>query len=493
MKLDSARLSRGAREKPSATAPDSAFSPPGGAGGGGAKPQLASALSRWRIPLIVIAAVLLVAVGYQFLRSDEQPKIHFRLAEVSRGSIVNVVSASGTLKPAATVAVPALVSGQVAEVNADFNSAVHAGDPLARLVSDVAEAQVQMATADLAVARGQVDIAHSQTDRAHRDVDNARAMVQSARADVERAALTAGDAKQDLQRTQTLRQTGDASRVDQEKARSASGQAGAALASAKSHEAAAVASLASAQAQATVAEAQERNAQATVASREAALKQAQLNLAQTVVRSPIDGVVIDRNVAVGQTVAAGSQGAPLFTIADDLRHLELHASIDEADIGRVAPGQEARFSFDAFPSRTFSGKVVDVRKMPQVVQGVVSYDVVISVVNDDQKLLPGMTADVRIVAGERNDVVKVPNAAFRFHPADEPVETAADANTAAAASKATVWRLGRDGRPYAVAVQTGLSDGIDTEIVAGDLKPGQKVIVGASRTAEAARTEPPKF
>lgn len=434
--------------------------------------QLATLL-RWpRVLVTLVAIVVAVGLARHFLISSANSKIFYHTAEVSRGSISATISASGTVRPQAQVSIVAQTPGQVADVLVDFNAHVKAGDVLARLKSDVAEARLQMANADLDVARGSLDVARETTVRAQRDVDNARANVVSARADVDRAGLSLGDANTDLKRKQELARTGDAARVETERAKTAASQAGAGVTSAKAHQTAAAAALASAEAAAQVAQAQEKNAAATLASREAAVRQSQLDVEQTSIRTPIDGVVIDRNAVVGQAVAAGAGAPPMFTIANDLSEMEVHASIDEADIGRVSVGQPARFGFDAFPGQQFVGKVVEIRKTPQVVQNVVSYDVVLSVTNEGQKLLPGMTADVRIVAGERKDVLTVPNAALRFRP---PADSAAEA-----ANGPVVWHL-QSGRAEPVKVTIGLSDGVETEITSGDISAGEKIIVGSGK------------
>lgn len=447
-------------------------------------------------PRRLIAAVLvlgvLAAIVY-VLSGHRTTSLTYRTAEVTKGAIASVISASGTLRPETQVSVVAQAPGQIAAVMVDFNSAVKAGDVLARLKSDVTEARLQIANADVEVARGAVDVARGGLQRAMRDVDSARANAVSAKADVGRADLSVGDANSDLKRKQELTRTGDVAKVEAERAKTAYSQAGVDLNSAKAHQTAAVAALASAEAAVTVADAQEKNAVASLAARQAALRQAQLDFEQTFIRAPIDGVVIDRNAIVGQAIGAGAGSPPMFIIANDLRQLEVHASIDEADIGRVTVGQAAKFGFDAFPGRQFAGKVVEIRKTPQVVQNVVSYDVVLSVANEDLKLLPGMTADVRIIAGARENVLKVPNAALRFHPAGT-AEPAKGASGAQPADASTVWRLGSDGQPKPVAVYAGLSDGIETEVTSGDLSAGEKMIVGSTRvTTERASVGPLKF
>jgi len=217
------------------------------------------------------------------------------------------------------------------------------------------------------------------------------------------------------------------------------------------------------EAQSAVSAAQVAAAQAAVRQREALLRQAQVDLERTIIRAPVNGTVILRNVDAGQTVAASLQAPVLFTIAQDLRDMQVEAAIDEADVGKLRVGQEASFTVDAFPRRSFSGKIRQIRKSPVNVQNVVSYTVVISAENDDLALLPGMTANVRVAVETRDNVLKVPNAALRFRPAP-----------------GKLWRPGARGEPVAVSVHTGLSDGTSTEIAEGPLKEGDEVIVAGA-------------
>ena len=347
-----------------------------------------------------------------------------------------------------------------------------------------------MARQGVAVARGQVE-------RAQREADNARALQTSAEADAQHAELTATDARRDLKRKRTLGTTGDVAPADAERSESAYGAASAGVASAKARAAAAAAAGAASEAATTVAQAQLKNAEATVALREAAVRQAQVDMAHTVLRSPIDGVVMERNIIVGQSVGGSLAAAPLFMIAGDLGHLQVHASVNEADIGRVASGQPATFIFDAFPGQTFSGEVAGISTVPQPLQSVVAYDVVIATENADRKLFPGMTAEVRIVVGRRDAVLKVPNAALRFRPGNRGAEMARPAGGDAqeVTGSKEVWRLARNGQPHAEQVHTGLTDGVSTEVIGSDLKEGDQVVVGVSQSADNqnARVGPLKF
>jgi HlyD family secretion protein len=231
-----------------------------------------------------------------------------------------------------------------------------------------------------------------------------------------------------------------------------------------------------------LAQAELLNAVATVPQMEAALNFVEAELHRTVIRAPIDGIVIKRDVDSGQTVAASLEAPTLFTIAQDLREMKVHAKIDEADVGRIKVGQRSTFTVDAFPGRTFNGTVTQIRRAPEVIENVVTYTVVIETSNPDLLLLPGMTAIVNIVVRESGDGLTVPNAALGFAPQDRPRQVVNldldEPPNRAAGANASVWTLDRTGAPTPVPIHTGMSDGTVTEIVSGDLRAGQKVIVG---------------
>jgi len=223
--------------------------------------------------------------------------------------------------------------------------------------------------------------------------------------------------------------------------------------------------------------------QATIQQRQAALDAAQINLDYTNIVSPVDGTVVSRNVTMGQTVAASFQTPTLFLIATDLTRMEVDANVSESDIGGIKPGNKAGFTVDAYPKRTFEGAVSQVRQSPQTVQNVVTYDVVIGVDNSDLTLMPGMTAASRIVIDHRSDVLRVPNQALRYVPHG--------LSGAAQPDRAQVWVL-REGRPTPIAVVTGLDDDNFTEIVNGDVKPGDLAIT-AEQIATAGKTAMPRL
>jgi len=407
-------------------------------------------------------AVLAAAAGsYAWIKSGgNRQDPQYRVARVERGPLTAAVLASGTLNAVTTVQVGSQISGQVKEIYADFNSAVKQDQVIARIDPATYELRVNQARADL--------------DAAHSAVAVARSGLAAQRAEVSRVKVTLAEALRDLERKKSLVDKNYISGAELDKARS--------LVEAMREQLKAV------EAQIQVSEAQVRSAQAAVKQRESLLRQAQVDLERTIIRAPVDGTVILRNVDAGQTVAASLQAPVLFTIARDLRDMQVEAAIDEADVGRLRPGQATSFTVDAFPRRSFSGEIVQIRKSPVNVQNVVSYTVVISARNPELALLPGMTANVRIVVEQRESALKVPNAALRFRPAGEPEAQSSPRPGTAQKSRDTgragrVWLPeGRDARP--VDVRLGLSDGLSTEIVAGALDEGAEVIVGLAAASQ---------
>ncbi len=293
-----------------------------------------------------------------------------KTAQIERGDIIDTVSASGSLHSLVTTRVSSQVSGQISRLYADFNSVVRAGQVVARIDPASFQAQVLQAEAELAVAVAVAD----------------------------KADFALHNAEREYQRKQVLLERGHI-------AQSVLDEANLILLNAKSGVS---------------------HARAQVQQREAALKFRQVDLDHTFIKSPIDGVVINRNVEPGQTVAASLQAPTLFTIARDLREMQVIASIDEADIGQIKQHQKVRFSVDAFPELKFHGKVIQIRKSAKVEDDVVTYRVVINATNPDLLLLPGMTANVEIVIHERRDVYKVPNAALRFKQRDTIAQRTSD-------------------------------------------------------------------
>jgi HlyD family secretion protein len=296
------------------------------------------------------------------------------------------------------------------------------------------------------------------------------------------------DARRTLERQSELFQRSLIAAADRDAAQAAYDAAVAQHASAQAHEQAQAGAIRTAEAQERVQAAALQTARHQVKQKQAALAQVQINLDHTTIRSPVDGVVVNRAVDVGQTVAATLQAPTLFTIAQDLTRMQVETSVDEAEIGRIRPETPVTFTVDAFAGETFTGEVSQIRKAAQVVQNVVTYTVVVAVANPAGKLLPGMTANVRFVTARRADVLKVPNVALRFRPPDAAEPAADGARSAAPSARrpsaekrpgaGRVWVLGRDGRPVAVPVALGITDGTFTEIVRGDLAGGQAVLIG---------------
>src|SRR5687768_8970344 len=403
-----------------------------------------------RVALIVLAIAALAAGGWYWYDSrNGEGEVRYRTARVERGPIAAVVVASGTLNAVTTVQVGSQISGQVKDIYADFNTPVKRGQVIARIDPATYELRVSQTRADLDAAESAVSVA--------------RSGLAAQQAELGRVRITLLDAERDLERKKMLVDKKFISPAELDKARTV-------LDTTREQ-------LKAVQAQIQVSEAQVRSAQAAVKQRESLLKQAQVDLERTIIRAPVDGTVILRNVDAGQTVAASLQAPVLFTIAQDLRDMQVEAAIDEADVGRLRVGMPASFAVDAFPRRSFTGDIRQIRKSPQNVQNVVSYTVIISARNPDMALLPGMTANVRIVVEERANGLKVPNAALRWRPPD--AEAPADLPKTRARERRAVVYVLQGGEPRALQVQLGLNDGSSTEIVGDALAEGSEVIVGA--------------
>jgi HlyD family secretion protein len=366
--------------------------------------------------LAILTLIVIGAVGVYLFSGSNEESATFSLARVERGPIISAVSSTGTLNAVITVQVGSQVSGQIKELSADFNSEVRAGQVIARIDPENFEARVRQAEAEQAVAQSEVSIQGAALERARAELQNARSALDASKAQTEKARVAVEDAKRDLNRKKTLYKGKIISESDIDKAVAVYEQAAAQLNAAEAEEQAQNSLIRSREAALKMAKAQVDHAIAQVQQRKAALHQSKVDLEHTVIRSPVDGVVIERSVDVGQTVAASLQAPTLFTIAQDLRKMQVDTNVDEADIGRIRVGQRVTFTVDSFPGREFKGLVEQIRKAPETVQNVVTYTVVVSAENLDLRLLPGMTANVQIVVEERKDSLKVPNAALRFQP-----------------------------------------------------------------------------
>ncbi|UEM22665.1 efflux RND transporter periplasmic adaptor subunit [Skermanella mucosa] len=433
--------------------------------------------------IAVGAAVLAGAVGgYAALDEDRHDIPDVELATVDRGTIVRTISATGTLNAVGLVQVGSAVSGRIQSLNADFNSTVVRDQTVAQIDPAGFAAEVAEATAERDVAASGIAAATAKLARARAEAENARATEQVLKAKVLSARSVADQAGRDRQRAFASGRADFVAVAERERAASALDQARAALAAAEAEELAQATVIQGADASVGEAEAEVLVARATLAQREAALAQARVDLDRTTIRSPIDGVVIERNVDVGQTVAASLEAPVLYTIARDLRRLQVETFVDEADIGAVQPGQSVGFTVSAFPGQRFEGEVSQVRKAPQVIQNVVTYVVIITASNDALQLYPGMTATVDIRVTEQRDALRVPSAALRFRPAPaEPTPRQAPATEPRVpkpANRGEVYVLDKAGTFTAVPVSTGIADLGFTQITGGDLSEGQQVVVG---------------
>ena len=371
-----------------------------------------------KIIILSIIAIVIIAMGIFFYLRGNGNNMAYKTEKVSRGEINALVTATGTVNAVTTVSVGTQVSGTIKRLMVDYNSPVKKGQLLA-----------------------QIDPSNVQSQ-----VDQANANLWSAKATMEKAAVATLDARRTLLRNKDLFAQNFIARSD----------------------------LDTAETNAQSAEAQQKVTNAQVGQAEAALKIAETNLQYTNILSPVDGTVISRSVDVGQTVAASFQTPTLFSIAQDLTKMQIDTNVDEADIGKVQVGQTVSFTVDAYPDTIFIGKVAVVRNAPITVSNVVTYDVVIQVDNSQLKLKPGMTANVSITIETRKDVLRIPNSALRFKPAEITGKSEKSQNKQG--MKGTkVWILEND-KPKPVKVNIGLSDGNYTEISAGELKEGQEII-----------------
>jgi HlyD family secretion protein len=429
----------------------------------------------------------------------------YRLASVDRGPIVSSVRATGTLNPVTTVLVGSQLSGQVVEILADYNTPVTKGQVVARLYAEQIRSRREAAQADLAQAQADRETKRAQIDKAGSALQRAEAVALDLAAQRNKARAQLAEAERNVERQTTLtaRSVGTQNALDQ--AQTQLDIQKAALASAEAQIASNKAEMLGLKADIALAEAGLTSADALILQRRAKLKDIEIDLARTEIRSPVDGVVVKRDIELGQTVAASLSAPTLFTVAQDLREIDIYANIDEADVGLLKPDQHVTFTVNAYPNRTFDGTLRMVRLGAQTVQNVVTYTAVIGVGNKDLALLPGMTANLQIVTDERDDVLRIPNAALRFRPT-RPVASAApapdqgsgrrmrDASARQTADEGTgsrVYRVGSDGAPQAVSVRLGVTDGTYTEMLKGDLKPGDGLIIGGSRGTAAGDGGPP--
>jgi len=456
-------------------------------------------LTNSRIALILTGiTIIFIAAWYLFLRNGTGSE-GYMTSQVTTGNIRNTVGATGTLQAVTTVQVGSQVSGTIQELYADFNSEVKKGQIVAQLDPRIFKAQVRQAQANLEQARADYADAKAKLTAARATVENLRAGVSSASANVAALKAQLDDAQSLYRRQEELAENGLISNRELELARTGYQAALARYNQASAQlEQARLSERTSAGAGLEQAEAQLIMSQARIKQATASLELAEANLSNTTIHSPIDGVVVLRNVDVGQTVAASLQAPTIFTIANDLTRMQVIANIDEADIGVIDKTNRVRFTVDAYPGRTFEGRINQVRLNPQNVQNVITYNVVIDVDNPDQKLKPGMTTNLIFYIAERNNVVRIPNAALRFTPqgltarqirealpeAQRRTEMASATDPVLEGQRRVIWVQGADKKPQPRLIKVGITDGSSTEMIEGNLKAGETVIVGLNITGQ---------
>lgn len=386
--------------------------------------------------LVITALIIAIAGIAGFFFYKRTPEISYKTAKIERGSIVSTVAATGNLSAVTTVQVGTQVSGTIQKLYVDFNSRVKKGQAIAVIDPSLFNASVEQAQGNYLTAD----------------------------ANLQKAKVTLADAERTYKRNKQLLAEGIISQGDYDVAETA-------LQSAK---------------------ASVKAAEGSLAQTRGSLMQSRTNLSYSVIRSPVDGVVISRAVDVGQTVAASFQTPTLFTIAQDLTKMQIEVSVDEADISRIQLHQQAQFTVDSYPEQTFRGKVVQIRSAPVITQNVVTYVVVVNVDNSDLKLKPGMTANVSVEVAKKDDVLKLPPAALRFKPklkSDDAKGTGMKASGqrpgggggqrggGKAREKSQTVYLLKEGKPVATAVKTGIANNSSIELIESDLKEGDDVII----------------
>jgi HlyD family secretion protein len=412
-------------------------------------------------------------------------KSSYVMASVERGDMRTTLSATGSLNALVTVKVGSQLSGQISELLVDFNDKVVKGQIIATLDSSTFASQVREAEAALDIARANAAAARAALDKSTVEVVVSAKGIAAATARVKAANVQAGDRKRDLKRKSTLAERATLPQSAAERAEAEYEAAVAMMQETEAQREGGESAHAASELARQMAASNLELSEAQVRQQAATLEQARIALERTVIRSPIDGIVISRDVDPGQTVAATLEAPTLFTIAHDLGRMQVHARVDEADIGRIKEGQRATFTVDAHPGRTFYGVVSEIRKAPLLVENVITYTVVLEAENPDLVLLPGMTAVLQVIVEDVKNVLKIPNAALRFTPTEAVQGNSASAATGPqAGSAATVWTIGEGGQLVPVEIGLGQSDDNAAEVVHGALEAGQQVIVGTAFSEE---------
>ena len=452
------------------------------------------------IPIFLIVVVVAAVAALQ-VRQSFIPSVDYFTATLEEGPLQKIITATGSVQTVVTVPVGSQVSGQVQELFADFNSVVKRGQLLATLDPRNLESAVANSRAQLAAAQARVRSAEA-------EIKTHAANVNSSRANLEGAKVSRDNAKLQFDRASQLNQKGLQAKNDYDTAK-----ANYDTAVARYEQAAA--SLEQVEAQSASTDAQIAQAKAGLQQAEADLDRVQVNLEYANIFSPVDGIVISRDVDVGQTIAASMSAPTLFNIATDLSQMQVKASVDEADIGSISEDAKVTFTIDAYPNSIFEGKIAEIRQNPQTVQNVVTYSVILSIQNRDLRLKPGMTASIKIMVAERQSVLKVPNAAIRYHLPGTPAPSFGATLDTGESTKAVarpgsgislpqapgqrwnpeeklrfatfdqirnrpgrVYIFGPEKTPVEKSIVLGLSDGAMTEVISRELKANDEVIVG---------------
>jgi HlyD family secretion protein len=428
--------------------------------------------------LTVSAIVFIGLVG----RGDTKSSTYIS-APIERGTISTVVKATGVVNAVAMVDVGSQLSGQVSEVLVNFNDPVQAGQVIARIDPESYVAAVTEAKAVLKVVQAAAQQQSAALRRARVATENARTAHKVGESQLAAMQAQQDEVARDFERNAALSKTAAISNRDFTQSRALRNAGIANLQAAEDQLKMKLEAIEIADAELAMAEANLASSEAVVEQKRASLEQAQVNLGRTQIRAPIDGIVIKRAINPGQTVAVSLESKTLFKIANDLGEMEVDARIDEADVGLVKAGEAVTFTVDAYPEKVFSGRVLQVRKSPEVNQNVVTYMAVVSAHNPEQLLFPGMTARLRIVVEETEPTLKIATSALHFWPQSQPSEDPA----VAAGKSATVWvvHTGADVAPVPVTI--GASDETGTQLLSGSLAVGDRVVVGQSPAAERSR------
>jgi HlyD family secretion protein len=433
-----------------------------------------------RLPVALLLLVTALLLGTQFVHYDGRPVQTYITVPIQRGNIATIIKATGSVNAIVTVDVSSQISGRIADVFVNFNDEVRAGQPIARVDPETYVARVNEAKAALKIAMAMVQVQQASLERASASLANARTARTAAEAKLSGLRARFAQTERELQGKFALARTAIVAEVELSRARTQRDADAADLRAAEEQIEIKAQEIAMAEADLRMAKANLRNAEAVVEQKQAGLEQAELDLQRTEIRAPIDGIIIKRDINPGQTVAVNLEAKTLFKIANDLREMEVYGKIDEADVGNLKVEQSVDFTVDAFPDRMFSGRVLQVRKSPEVVQNVVTYTAVISAPNSDRLLLPGMTANLRITVSETGDTLKIPNQSFTFRPKGE--SSGGEQGAAFGADGRIVWVLGTDGKPMPVQVTVGQSDDSATQLLSGALTEGQHVITGVANS-----------